>query len=205
MRDWPSSDASATLVVPASTPIVMIQLSSRHVQRRERVDERIFDRHLVPRDCADQHDRGRAIDDRADRERADHADGHVELRVLALFGGRRRRVETDVAEEDVRTDRDDPVGLRRRRVVGHAAEGPQRSPADGIEVVQISGVHQESTGDDEDDQRRDLEHDEDVVDRRRLADADGEQQAESDHEKRLPPRRTASARGPSSTGSHHAP
>ena len=83
------------------------------MQRGERVHERILDRHVIPRHRADQHDGGRAVDDRPDRERADHADRNVELRILALLGGRRRRIEADVAEEDVRADRDDAVGLRR--------------------------------------------------------------------------------------------
>ena len=64
------------------------------------------------------------------------------------------------------------------------AERPQRSPTDWVEVVEIDGVNEEGAGDDEDDQRRDLEDDEDVVDGCRFANSDREQDAQADDEER---------------------
>ncbi len=139
---------------------------------------------MTPRHRTNEHDRGSAVNHGADRKCADHSDRHVELGSLALLGGRRRRVETDIAEEDVRADRDDAVRLRRRRIIGEPTKWLEFSPTDRVEVVQIRGVKEEQAGDNEDDERRDLQHDEDVVHGRGLADSDGEQDAQANDEDR---------------------
>ena len=57
------------------------------------------------------------VDDRAEDERPDDADGHVAPRVLALLGARRDGVEADVGEEDDGRARPDPgEAVRRERV-----------------------------------------------------------------------------------------
>ena len=67
------------------------------------------------------HDQGdRAVEDRADRERGDDADGQVALRVLGLLGRRRDDVEADVREEDERRAREDAADAERRRLDARA-------------------------------------------------------------------------------------
>ncbi len=62
--------------------------------------------------------------------------------------------------------------------------GLQRTPALRHERRQVGGMKQPDPGDDEDDERRDLQDDEDVVRRGRFADADDEQHREREHEQR---------------------
>src|SRR5205823_2678398 len=61
--------------------------------------EGIGDVQTVIADDAEEYDRDGDVNDGADRERAEDADGHVALRVLRFLGGRRDGIEADVSKE----------------------------------------------------------------------------------------------------------
>src|ERR1700761_7197681 len=73
--------------------------------------------HRLPRNEPGQADGYRYIKDGADDQRGDDAEGEIFLRLLALLGGRRDRVETDVSKEDNRpAGEDSRKTVRRKRV-----------------------------------------------------------------------------------------
>ena len=67
----------------------------------ERVDHRRRVAHdRLPGHDAAEHDGDAAVENRAGDERGEDADGHVALRIAALFGGGGDGIEADVGEED---------------------------------------------------------------------------------------------------------
>ena len=54
----------------------------------------------LPRHHAGEHHRDADVEHGADDQRGDDADGHIALRILALFAGGRDRIEADVGEEN---------------------------------------------------------------------------------------------------------
>ena len=71
------------------------------------------------------------VEQRADRERAQDADGHVALRVLGLLRGGRDRVEADVGEEDDGRAADDAAPAEVAEVAGVGRD-------EGVRVVAVT-------------------------------------------------------------------
>ena len=83
----------------------LIQWSEMAAGKEGELLERVDDRsgvahHRLPGHQAGEADGDGHVEHRADDQRGDDADGQVALRVAALLGGRRDRVEADVGEED---------------------------------------------------------------------------------------------------------
>ena len=128
-----------------------------HAEQREGLGQRLRRAaDLLDRHHARQHERRRDVEDRADRERPDHADGHVLLRVPALLGGGRDGVESDVGEEDERR------------------AGPDARQAVGRERVPVGRLDVDRADDDEEDEDDELQDDHPGVERRRFLDPDDE-------------------------------
>ena len=108
-------------------------------------------------------ERDQQIEDRADGQRADQADGHVTLRILGFLGRRRNGVEPDIGEEDRGRGADD----------AHARILPEQ--AVGCEGRQVGRLDDGQGDDDEDRQGDDLDRDQKRVDAGRLRRADHQQ------------------------------
>jgi len=110
----------------------------------------------VPVDDAGEGERDADVQDGADDERGDDADGDVALGVLALFGGGGDGVETDVGEED------------------DGASGEDSGDAVGDEGVVVAGMDEGEAEEDEGEDGGDFDHHHDVVGAGGLADPDDE-------------------------------
>ena len=127
--------------------------------------ERVGDVEPLVADDADEHGRDGDVDDGADRERDEDADGHVALGIPRLLRGGGDGVETDVGEEH------DPG----------AAEHP--APPEGAEVPVLGGMNgvrfsrrtYDAPSATKSTSTSDLDDDEHRVRPRRLADADDEE------------------------------
>ncbi len=107
----------------------------------------------------------RAIEDGANQQRGQNAEGQVVLRVVALLGGRRDGVEADVGEED------------------DGAAGEHAGPAVGHEGMPVVGLDEAGSGEDEDQDGGHFDEHHDVVGAGRLADAAHQQDGEEhDHQ-----------------------
>ena len=108
------------------------------------------------------------IEQRADEERADDADGQIPCGIAALFRRRRDSVEADVGEEDDRRARDDAA----------VAERQERIPVRHVDVRR--GKHEEE------EDRGELDEDEDAVELDALLRAahEEERQKERDEDSR---------------------
>ena len=187
MRVWPSSEHSATLVVPASTPIVIDPVDERVVQRGEGGGQRGVLVDLLPRHDAHQHDRDRAVDDRSDRERAEDAERDVALRIV-------------VHSSAVVVAASKPMYVKKTSAAAgtmpsplppeNGASEPQPSGMNGVRLCTWNSASPTIT---KTTSAQDLEHDEDVVRRRRFADAQRQQRREHEHEQRADRRRIANA------------
>ena len=136
--------------------------------RTERVDRRRnrrCDVELRERDDAGE-DRGRRhVEDRADDERAQDADGHVLARILRFLSGSRDGIETDVGKEHDRRRANDTVHAE--LILDARRLGNERMP--------VVGIHEECTHRDEREDDRDLDGHDDVVDRGGLGHAQDQQ------------------------------
>ena len=81
--------------------------------RPERLGERCVDLDVGVLDHAGHDQRDRDVQDGADRERGEDADGHVALRVLGLLRRGRDDVEADVGEEHQGRAGEDPADAER--------------------------------------------------------------------------------------------
>ena len=125
-RAWPIWKTRMDEIMPSMAPMMM---QPRPVQRGagvleidllERVDHRRSIVHQrAPMDQAGEHDRDSDVEDGADDQRGDDADGHIALRILALLGRGGDGVESDVGEED------------------DGAAGEESRPAIGIERIPV--------------------------------------------------------------------
>ncbi len=84
-----------------------------------------------------QHARYGNVQDCADRQGSDHANGQVALRILGLLRRGRHRVETNVGEEDVGSSR--PNSSETVRRIGM----PVRTPVGGIDVACAQSDHEQ--------------------------------------------------------------
>ena len=105
-------------------------------------------------------DGDRNVEHRADHQRGDDADGQIALRVVALLSGGGDGIEADVGEED------------------NGAAGEHARPSIGHEGMPVGGMNEADDGEDEDQNRNQLESHHHIVGRGRLADA-----AHQDHRK----------------------
>ena len=129
---------------------------------------------LVVGDHAGEHEGHGDVQDRADEQRGDDAEGDVPLRIAGLLGVGRDRVEPDVGEEDHRG----PGQHAHGRAVGaglspeRLAEEAQTRPAEGGERLPVGGLDVERP--DADDQQHDghLDRHHRVVEAGTLPDAD---------------------------------
>ena len=146
-----------------------VDVSWRFTSSHERVaarfqrgtGERIHDR--LGADCTDRAGSDQQIEHRADDQAADHADGHVALRIAGLFRRGRDGIEADVGEED------------RSRGAGDAHAGDLAEEAIGRERREVVGLHDRHRQRDEQQQSRNLDGRQDCVDGCALARADDQQ------------------------------
>jgi len=101
--------------------------------------------HGIPVAEADEDDGNADVEDGADDECGDDADGEVALRIFTLFGGGGDGVKTDVGEED------------------DGAAGEDAGPSVGGEGVVVAGMDELRAGENEDEDGPDFEQDHDVV------------------------------------------
>ncbi len=160
-RAWPSWKTRIEEIMPSRAPIrtksrTQCKAAAAGQQREplERVDHRRgVAHHRLPGHNAAEHDGHRAVEHGAGHQRGQDADGQVALRVLALLGRRRDRVEADVSEED------------------DGAAGEHAGPAVGHEGMPVVRLDEAGAGKDEDQNGGDLDQHHDVVGAGRLADA----------------------------------
>ena len=135
-------------------------------------DHRLAGTELGIRSQARQHGSHREIEDGADHQRDERAEGKVALRVLAFLRRGRRRLEADVGEEHHRRTAHDagPAVL-----AGPLVVRDERMPVGRIDVA--------VTGDHHDDDQADLEAHHQHVQTRRLADADVAEPGQRKHDR----------------------
>jgi len=109
--------------------------------------------HRLPGHQSGEADGDRNIEHGAYDQRGDDADGQVALRVTALLGRGRYGVEADVGEED------------------DGAAGQHAAPAIGHEGMVVAGMDEAYDGENEDQNRNQLDADHHVVGFGRLANA----------------------------------
>ena len=151
--------------MPMSAPSRTTRRTPREVKFLQRVDDRggVVDQRL-PGHEAGEHDDHADVQKRADNQRRDDADGHVALRVFALFGGGRDGIEPNVGEEDDR------------------AAGENSGPAIGREGMPVGRMNEARRKADEDEDGDDLQQDHDVVGLGRFADAAHQDHREEHHD-----------------------
>ena len=118
----------------------------------------------LPGHDAAEDDGDPAVKDGAGHQRGQDADGHVALRIPALFGRGRNGVEADIGEEN------------------DGAAGEDAGPAIGHEGMPVVRLDEAGCGDDEDEDGGDLDEDHDVVGARRLADAAHQDHRQDHHD-----------------------
>ena len=120
----------------------------------------------LPGHDAAEHDGDRAVEDGAGQQSRQDTEGQVALRVFALFGCRRNRIEADVGEED------------------DGAAGEDAGPAVGHEGMPVVGLDEAGSGEDEDQDGGHLDEDHDVIGAGGLADTSHQQDGQQhDHHK----------------------
>ena len=121
-----------------------------HVHRVDGHGDRVGNVELLVVHDAGHDEAGQAVEDRADRQRADDADRHVALGVLGLLGGGRDRVEADVGEEDQACPAEDAAPAVLEVEPGALGGRDERPP-------QLAGSTMRQTQQDEQDDDRHLD------------------------------------------------
>ena len=102
IRGWLSIITSSTEVIPATAPTRNQELRPGQADLAEGVRNRRVDVDLVVGDHAGEHGGDGDVENGAEHQRGDDADGHVARRIAGLLGVGRDRIEADVGEEDDR-------------------------------------------------------------------------------------------------------
>ena len=106
---------SITLVNPASAPSVMMCEAVVKTAIQKCARYRRFDVDLLPVHHAGQHAGHGDVQNGTDRQRSDHADRQIALRILGFLRRGRNRVKSDVGEENVGRPRSDSRRNREAR------------------------------------------------------------------------------------------